>query len=191
MNKKEILGIIKTTAILTVICVVITAALAVTNKFTKDRIDELSVANQQEAMQRIIKADEYKKGKVNYKGEETEFNVAVAQGETKGFIFTLNAKGYGGDVAVMTGIDTNGTVIAVEVTDAANETPGLGQNVAKEDFYNQYKGKTENIEVVKNGASGNQIQAVTGATISSNAVTEAVNESIEIYKTIEQSGGIG
>ena len=80
----------------------------------------------------------------------------------------------------MTAIGNDGRIIEISILDVANETPGLGQNVTKEAFYSQYSGKTADVEVLKNGAdsSVNQINAWTGATISSKAVNRAVNEAM-------------
>ena len=100
-----------------------------------------------------------------------------------GYIFTTSEKGYGGEVSVMTAIDTDGNIKAVSVLDASNETPGLGQNVTKSGFYSQYSGLSGEISVVKSGADSenNEIDAVTGATISSRAVTAAVNRALQNF----------
>ena len=97
-------------------------------------------------------------------------------------IFVSQANGYGGVVSVMTAIDMNGNIISVEILAASDETPGLGQNVTKESFYSQYAGLKDNVTVVKGGAANkenNEINAVTGATISSKAVTTAVNQALD------------
>ena len=48
------------------------------------------------------------------------------------------------------------------------------------DFKSQYKGKTDGIEVVKSGADGNRINAISGATLTSNGVTRIVNAALKI-----------
>ncbi|MBR2489670.1 MAG: FMN-binding protein, partial [Clostridia bacterium] len=64
-----------------------------------------------------------------------------------------------------------------------------GQNVTKEKFYSQYEEKTADVKVIKNGAvsENNEINAVTGATISSKAVTSAVNMALENYKAVAET----
>ena len=89
-------------------------------------------------------------------------------------------------VSVMTAVNGDLTVKAIEILSATDETPGLGQNITKETFYKQYSGLKDNISVVKNGADSaeNEINAVTGATISSKAVTKAVNTSLDYAEAV-------
>jgi hypothetical protein len=84
----------------------------------------------------------------------------------------------------MTGI-ADDKIIAVDVFYNDEETPGLGKNTSNESFRDQYKGLSinEDIVVSKDAGSGNAqtVDAVTSATISSRAVTKAVNAAVEIY----------
>lgn len=188
MTKKDVLSIVKTSAILLLICIVITALLAVTNKYTKKPIAQKAQKTEQETMQKIVPAKTYEPKTVEYKNKSYTVNIAKDGSEIKGYVFSLKSKGYGGDISVMTGIGTDGNVIAVSIVDASNETPGLGQNVTKDSFYSQYRGKSGNIEVVKSNATDDQITAVTGATISSKAVTKAVNTALEIFSNSDSFG---
>lgn len=178
--------IIKPVVVLLAICIVIPLSLSFTNKITVKRIDELEKENQKSAMSELIKADTY--SEESYKKGDKSFNYYVAEkgGEIEGYIFITSAKGYGGEVSVMTAVNSDSTIKAVKVLDVSNETPGLGQNAAKESFYSQYAGKKNDVKLVKNGADGekNEINAVTGATITSTAVTKAVNEAMDNYSYI-------
>ena len=115
-------------------------------------------------------------------------------GQTVGYVFETESKGYGGTVKVMTGISTQGNVTGVIVL-SHSETPGLGANAEKESLRDQYKEQpvsnlTGGIQVVKFQApQEGEIQAMTGATITSNAVTSAVNQAIEAYQGAYQSEG--
>ena len=60
-----------------------------------------------------------------------------------------------------------------------SETAGLGANASKDSFLGQFVGKISGITVTKNAPAENEIKALTGATITSNAVTAAVNAAIE------------
>lgn len=64
-----------------------------------------------------------------------------------------------------------------------NETPGLGMNVKDEDFIDQYIGKSKELIVSKNADEENEIDTVSGATISSEAVTDAVNAALAFYNS--------
>lgn len=163
-------------AVLTAICLVVAILLSFTNLITKDTIANMELKASNDAMSVLISAEKYEKADV-----EGELYIAKNGEEVKGYIVKTVGRGYGGDVVIMTAISTDKKVMGVKILSAADETPGLGQNVTKENFYSQYIGKTENITVLKNGANSdkNEINAVTGATVSSKAVTGAVNKAFE------------
>lgn len=180
-NKDDIL---KPVAVLLAICIVIPLALSLTNKLTVSRIAALEEENEQKAMELLIDADSFEGASFGEGDSKFHFNIAKSEsGEVLGYIFVTAAKGYGGDVSVMTAIGTDGKIIEISILDATNETPGLGQNVTKESFYSQYKEKSADVTVVKNGAdsSANEINAWTGATISSRAVNTAVNAAMDNF----------
>lgn len=176
-------------AVLLAICIVIPLALSLTNKITVNRIAELEEKNSAAAMESLIKADSFEKSE--FKDGETEFEyyAAVKDGMTEGYIFKTSEKGYGGAVSVMTAVNPDGTVKSVAILDVSEETPGLGQNAAKESFYSQYSGKKGGISLLKNGADSdkNEVNAVTGATITSTAVNKAVNKALQNFKTLDIS----
>ena len=190
-KKLSIDSILMTTLILFLICVIMTFALAGTNYVTKDKIAELEIKNQKAAMAVVIEADDYTDNELKYTDENgaevtVAYNTAVTEsGETLGYIFTTSKKGYGGEIKVMTGIDVDGKITAVKILSAADETPGLGANVTKSNFYSQFKGISKGFELVKNSKTAdNQVVAVTGATISSTAVKNAVGEAFEIFERL-------
>lgn len=161
--------------VLTAICLVVAVLLSVTNLITKDKIANMEIEASNEAMAALISAESYEQIEVNGDGELYK---AISGEELKGYIVKTQSRGYGGDIKIMTAISTDKKILGIKILSAADETPGLGQNVTKEDFYSRYIGKTENVSVVKNGANSdkNEIDAWTGATVSSKAVTTAVNE---------------
>ena len=183
-NKNDI---IKPVAVLLAICIIIPLALSLTNKITKDKIAELDEKNSRETMADLIEADNF----TEYEFGENEFNyyTAVKDGNIIGYIFKTAEKGYGGDVSVMTAVNTDGTVKSVAILDVSNETPGLGQNAAKESFYSQYADKKSGISLVKNGAESdkNEVNAVTGATITSTAVNKAVNTALKQFESVKSN----
>lgn len=173
--KNEKNSIIKPTVVLLCICIIIPLALAITNKVTVDRIAKLEQKNATEAMAKLVKADKF--SEKTSKENNTTYFEAVRDGNVTAFIFTTTAKGYGGDVKVMTAIAPDGKIINLAILDVSNETPGLGQNVTKPDFYSQFKGKNEKLKI-------NDIDTVTSATFSSKAVLNAVNEALDIFKKL-------
>ena len=176
---KKIGDVATPTLILAAICIVVTLALSSANALTHKKIENLAIENQNKAMAKLIEADEYQEK--NFL-DKWSCHIAIKDGENVGYIFTVAAKGYGGDINVMTAINLDGTVAAVAILDASGETPGLGQNVTKENFYTQFSGLKDSVTVIKGGGANsqnNEINAVTGATISSKAVTEAVNIALD------------
>ncbi len=182
--KKHIKEILKATAVLSIICLVIAAALAGTNLLTADKIAFLSEQQKSEAMNRICKADTYTEQTVTLKDTDYTYFTAQTDGLVKGYIFTTEQNGYGGVVSVMTAVNTDGKIIAVEVLDVSGETVGLGQNAAKPEFKEQFRGKSGKLQTSKS-AQGDEIQALTGATITSNGVTKAVNTALELYTLVK------
>ena len=77
----------------------------------------------------------------------------------------------------------NGAITGVEIL-SHGETPGLGANAVKPDFKNRFIGKSGQLTVDKNSNDGQNVQAITAATITSKAVTGAVNAVTAAYQEI-------
>lgn len=182
--------IITPTAVLAIICVVVTLALSSTNLLTADRILSLSIEKENNAMSKLIEADKYL-WCPGVTDDDRSYNIAIKENEPVGIILTTEANGYGGVISVMTAVDMEGKIVAVEILEAADETPGLGQNVTKPDWYSQFSGLKGDITVIKGGSAiqeNNEVNAVTGATISSKAVTTAVNQALDYAQEIIAKG---
>ena len=180
--------IFKPVVVLLAICIVIPLALSVTNAVTVDRIAQLEKKNAEETMKSLVEADKFEELKLG--GDNViVYNRALKDGNPVGYIFKTSATGYGGLVSVMTAVNLDGTVKSIAILDVSNETPGLGQNASKEGFYSQYAGKKSGVKLVKNSADSknNEVDAMTGATITSTAVTNAVNEALEQFDTISKT----
>lgn len=173
--------ILKPALILFVICLVVTALLAGTNLLTKDKIAEQSALEAEQSRKVVLSdADSFE--------EADGYYIGKANNETVGYVFQTEAKGYGGAVKVMTGISADGQITGVVILEHS-ETPGLGANAEKASFTDQFKqAAPENgITLVKNKApSDGEIEAMTGASITSRAVTNAVNEAITKYNTVRE-----
>lgn len=183
--KKNREDIIKPVGVLLAICIIIPLALSVTNKVTAKKISELEAANSKKNMQSLIDADNFEE----CENGEITYYAAINGGKTAAYIFTESSKGYGGDVSVMTAIKPDGTVAGVAILDVSGETPGLGQNAAKESFFSQYIELKKGVSVLKNGAKteNNEVDAVTGATITSTAVTRAVNKALDDFEKVKEA----
>ena len=169
------------TVSLFIICLVVTALLAVTNSVTAEKIAQNEAQSKQESMLSVLPdAAEFEE-----KTEDVLYLAKDSSGSVIGCAVSTSANGYGGQVRVMTGFDMNGNIVGVDVYYNDDETPGLGKNTSNKEFTDQYKGKTclEDIIVSKDSGADNAqtVDAVTSATISSRAVTSAVNKACDIY----------
>lgn len=96
----------------------------------------------------------------------------------------ITANGYGGNIKISIGIRVDGTVTGMEIL-SINETAGLGMKANEKSFKNQFKDKNvEQFAYTKTGAtSENEIDALSGATITTKAVTGAVNAGVYFAKS--------
>ena len=170
---------IKFGIILAVICLMATLVLAVTYEVTKPQIDVSMKNEEKEALELILpEADSF-----NEKTKDgIDYYEALKGKELIGYCVKTVGNGYSGFIRIIVGIDLNGVITGVEVIEHS-ETPGLGAKIEEIKpgekspwFLKQFVGKpASEIEVNKN------IDAITGATVSSKAVTEAVNKAVSEF----------
>lgn len=188
MKKFSPKEILMPTIVLLLICVISSALLGGTNMLTKDKIASIEAEIKAEAMQTVM-ADADSFGEPIQISDTLEYSEALDKnGNVIGYAFTATENGYGGEIKIMVGVNTDGTVKKIDVLSADNETPGLGLNIKKETFLDQFIGKTNGIAVNKNTPDENEIQALTSATISSSAVTRAVNASLDCFENQIKGG---
>ena len=158
-----------------VICLVVAGALAGSNAITARKIEELNRRNTEALMKQVLPAEAYEE----VSAEGGTVYRASSGGAAAGYVIVTAAKGYGGDVQVMTGFDETGAITNIDIVACDDETPGLGQRVKERAFLDQFVGKAEKT-VLKT-----DVDAITGATISSTAVNQAVNDARSIWEQIE------
>ena len=170
--------IFKPIVVLVIICIVVTGALAATNGVTAPIITAATVEAERAARSELLpEAEDFEE----VTGVEVE-NVSAIYKSTNdvGVVITSSAKGYGGDVVVMTAITPDGTIKQIKVTEQA-ETKGIGSNVVDNpEYLAQYSGLSAAAPLVLN----EDVDARTSATVSSTAVINAVNAAIEAYNQI-------
>ena len=121
-----------------------------------------------------------------------EFNASIDEavlakdksGNDLGYIITVtDNEAYGGSLTMTVGIKTDGTVNGISFL-TLSETPGLGMKAEDEDFYSQFKDKlVDTFEVVKNApAADNEIESISGATITSKAMANGVNAALTYFR---------
>jgi electron transport complex protein RnfG len=189
---------VKPTISLFIICLVVSFCLAFVNGITKDTIAQRIEKDAEE--QRKLVLSEASSFKLAEGWEDKDESGLIRQayaaynGEVLiGYVFSVFPKGYGGEIAVTVGISSENKISGVKIGNN-NETPGLGTKTADDKFIGQYQDKDilkDFIVVKRPAAADNEIQAVSGATISSTAVTKAVQASAALGSKMlqEQNGG--
>jgi len=108
-----------------------------------------------------------------------EWFSAEKDGKIIAYVVPAESKGYGGAIKMLVSVTPQGKIIDFNILES-KETPGLGDNASKDPFRNQFKGKVaKDLEVVKDATKVDNIQAMTGATISSKAVTKGIKEATQ------------
>ena len=184
---------LKVTGILFAICVVVSALLGGTYILTYEPILAAAEAQAAAARTEVLPADDYIRADC-----EDDVYLAVSDGRLIGCVVTTESKGYGGTIGVMTGILLTGDVTGVSILEIS-ETPGVGMKVDDSDFLSQYTTASvtdvpadeipnEPWSPVDDFTLGGKVDAITGATISSNAVNNAVNDALSIYARLTEKG---
>ena len=197
MNK-----IVKNTLILSAITIVAGCLLGLVYEITKAPIAQAQENAKQEAYKTVLAdAAEFTVDdtldaaaaanvlqEAGYTGDDiAEVAKALdASGAVMGYVITVTShEGYGGDIKISVGILSDGTVKGIEMLEIS-ETAGLGMKAAEDDFKNQFKDKqVEKFSYTKSGEDGDdKIDALSGATITTNAVTNAVDSALVYFQNV-------
>lgn len=145
--------IVKLGVILMVVCIISAGLLAFVYLITQPKIDQNT--------------------KLTLKSAEREVLPTLGKGKT----VLVSPRGYGGPIEMLVGIDEKGRVSGVKILNQ-RETPGLGANIVKPEFLKQFVGKSVSDPLIPK----KDIDAITGATISSRGVCEGVREALRKAK---------
>lgn len=177
--------------LLTAICVGILGAV---NSVTRPFIERNELASEEKAMkQLIVEAESFITVLVEEekKIEETVIKKVVAakkDSKTVGYVLRVEPNGYGGIIKMLVGVDTEGKVKGISILEHS-ETPGFGANANRETFKGQFKERHTPLKLSKSSPKEDEIEAITGATITSTAVTDAVNTAAEYVKEHQAEWG--
>lgn len=173
---------IKLSGMLCIITLVAALLLAGVNMITEERIAVAAQQATENAMKNIItEAD-------SFENLSEEVAVGKKDGSAVGYCVKVSAKGFGGDIEMIVGLSADDKVIGIEVI-SHSETAGLGSKAQTPEFRNQFSGKNTALSVVKTPTdSPDEIQAITGATITSKAIAAGVADAREILQK-ELNGG--
>ncbi|MEE0868580.1 MAG: FMN-binding protein [Ruminococcus sp.] len=176
--KKSFNEIIKPVLVLVCICLVVTALLAYINSVTSPIIAKAEQKKTEQAMSEVLtEADGFEKLEIENLPERVTEVYNATNGS--GYVFMLTTKGYGGDMKLICGMKADGTIEQCK-TLSHNETSGLGSKTAEDPYRNQY--------CEKNADTLNEVDAITGATISSTAYINAIEDAFKAYDMVKEAG---
>ena len=168
------------TIVLGAICLVAALLLAAVNGVTAPLIEQITIDNANAARQEVMpEATGF--SQVDCDLVEGVTDVYKSENET-GYVITAAAKGFGGNITVMTAITPDGSIEAIKVTDASNETPGLGSKTTTPEHAAKFAGKTT--ISMEDKAAPDYVAPVSGASYSSKGVFNAVSAALEQYAKI-------
>ena len=174
MNEKStLMHIVRLTVTLLAICAVVAAVLAGVNMITKDKIAEIQAQKTEKAIEEVLPNVQGLQ-QLPLSGDAGIVQAVYTAGGN--YAVQVAPGGFDGEVTMMVGIE-NGAVTGISVI-SHTETPGLGavaaaQNAKGDAFRSQFVGQSGTLEI------GNQIDAMSGATITSTAVVTGVNAALD------------
>ena len=193
-KKSNKIFIIRLALILFLIVFISTLLLTLCNYLTKDKIAALEQKTANEARQAVIPGAIFEEIKLS-ESEEKEFSDeydfkgayrAEKDGKFSGYCINVAPNGFGGEINMIVGLDENLNYTGIKII-SLSETPGLGAKASESEFTKQFSDKKKGkLEVIKNAkkTEENQINAISGATITSKAVTTGVNNALKIAEQI-------
>jgi len=158
--------------ILAVICTVASSLLAGVNSLTKSRIIAQAKTEEEVSLKEVIPTAVHFEP-VKSDNEIVYYKAHDKKGKLIGVAFKATGKGYSSTIETIVGMLDDGTITAIKIL-SQNETPGLGARITETEFTGQFKNAKDLADV----------QAITGATISSKAVIDAVKNKAEEIKKL-------
>jgi electron transport complex protein RnfG len=188
MDKQTFNRYVVPVIVLFVICLVVSTGLAATFSITNPVIVENTKKLEDETRQVLLPdADSFTEydGKLLKSDDGKVAVTAVFVADNgEGMVMNIETKSFGGTLTEMVGIDKTGAITGVKVTNSS-DTPGVGTKAAEPSFLDQYKGLPELSDPT--AKKDTNVNAVSGATVSSNAIHYGVYQSLEQFK---QMGGV-
>lgn len=202
---KTVGNLLKNILVLVIITAVAGGILGLVYEATKGPIEALAIEKTNEACKKvfaeatsfeelesfsveeaamIIAADGHENSDI-----ENTFKALDANGELLGYTITIvTHEGYSGDIEFMIGVALDGTIHNMSLI-TINETPGLGMNAEEEYLPQITELKADQIAYTKTGKiSNNEVNAISGATITTNALTNGINAGLSYFRSINVGG---
>ena len=172
--KKKEAGMAQLVLVLFAISAVVALVLGLTNMITEPYIKENKQKGINNAMAAVLPADNYEKMTDRYAGGDPTIQDIYSAGDAGWVVQVKPSTSFSGNLTVMVGVDADGACSGISIV-SSGETSGLGANASKDYFRAQFVGKSGTVQVAKDGG---EIDALTGATITSRGVSEAVTNAL-------------
>ena len=168
-------------ATLALISLVAGLLLGFTNELTAPTIEEQNRIQAEAARRSVLpQAEEFEEIQLAADSGLDSCYAGKAAGQIVGYVAQVTTRGYGGEIEVITGVDLSGTIAGISVGGANfSETMGLGSKAREPEFTDQFAGITAPV------ALGDNVDAITSATITSAAVVSAVNIACDYIDTLQ------
>lgn len=175
--------------ILFLIIAICTGALSVINQITEPVIAMNEVQTEENEMKALLE-EALTFQLVDEIGAQNIEKVYIGKNDKSsvGYIVRMAPNGYGGPIKLLIALDKDYQVKGISILEHS-ETPGFGANAEKASFKDQFINLSLPISVTKTEPKENEIQAITGATITSEAITNAVNEAGDYIKLHQAEWG--
>ena len=179
MTESTVKFVLRLALTLLAITAVVAICLAGVNKITAPAIEALNAQKTQEAIEKVLPGG----------GEEIDFPetalVSTVYASDTGYAVEVTPGGFDNTITMMVGVDTEGKVLGISII-SHTETAGLGAVAAAgtpagEAFRNEFVGASGSVSVTKDGG---EVDAITGATITSRAVCVGVNAALEVVEKL-------
>ena len=164
---------LKLAVILFAFAAAVALCLGLVNYVTHERIEVFAAERKAAAMEAVLPAESYDAVSSD-SAEKVELVKEIYAADDKGWVVMVTPSGFGGEIEMAVGIGTDGAVTGVSIVQMS-ETSGLGANASRESFRSQFIGKSGSVALSKQGG---EIDALTGATVTSTAVTRGVNAAL-------------
>ncbi len=176
MNKNSFSSDIYPILFLTIVVCIAVVGLVLTNSVTEERIEEART----EALKEILIAQFPDMDTFEYDEDIEVYTIYDQDQEIIGYAFETEADGYGGEIELLVALEgtdmREGNIIVKGISVLFHgETPGLGARIEEDAFLNQFEGT--NVEDIRLTDDGGDIDAISGATVSTEAVVNTVHES--------------
>ena len=177
MNKSSFKSDIYPILFLTIVVCIAVIGLVFTNSVTEERIEEARI----QALREILSTQFPDMEDFEYHEDIHVYTILDQDQEIIGYAFETKADGYGGDIELLIALEatdmTEGNMIVKGISILFHaETPGLGARIEESSFLDQFKGT--NVQDIRLAADGGDIDAISGATVSTEAVVNTVHESV-------------